>query len=51
MSARIESLLPSLEGMIDNEVFQTFSGAVNAEYPLQINRAGVEAALGLLSDS
>ncbi len=51
VNARIESLLPTLEGMIDNEVFQTFSGAVNSEYPLQVNRAGVEAALGLLSDS
>ena len=51
VDARIENLLPSLEGMIDDEVFQSFARAVNSEYPLQINRAGVEAALGLLSDS
>ncbi len=51
VDARIESILPSLEGMIDDEVFQAFSRAVNTEYPLLVNRAGIEAALGLLSDS
>ena len=51
IDGRIEQLLPTLERMMDDEVFQAFSRAVNAEYPILVNRSGVEAALGLLSES
>ena len=48
---RLEQLLPALQAAVDEELFQAFSREVVSDYPLLVNRTGVEAALGLLSDS
>ncbi len=48
---RVADLLPTFERIIDDEVFQAFSRVIGDDYPLRVNRAGVDAALGLLSDS